>query len=120
MLPRYNGFSDSAGILDSLSDSPESPDSPKSPDSPESPDSPNVRITKYWQNVNTMSKSLKIPTHVLDMYGHVVPIQSVCGDVKLTLGRIKEHHDFNNLTLAYEDGTQVRQTESSSLHPVHN
>ena len=67
-----------------------------------------------------MSKFLKIPTHVLDVYGPVVPIQPVCDNVKLTLGRIKEHDDLNNVTLAYEDGAQVRQTRSSSLHSVHN
>ena len=40
----------------------------------------------------------------------------MCGYVKITLGRFKEDNDFNNITLAHEDGTQVRHTRSSSLH----
>ena len=40
--------------------------------------------------------------------------------LKTTLRRFKEDNDFNNVTLVYEDGTQVRHTKSSSLHPVHN
>ena len=35
-----------------------------------------------------------------------------------TLGELKEYNDFNNVTMAHEDGTQVRQTRSSSHHPV--
>ena len=30
-----------------------------------------------------------------------------------TLQRLKEYNDFNDVTMAYEDGTQVRQTRSS-------
>ena len=36
------------------------------------------------------------------------------------LGRVKEYNDFNNVTLAYEDDSQVRFTKSSFLHPVNN
>ena len=39
----------------------------------------------------------------------------MCGYVKITLRRFKEDNDFNNVTLAHEDGTQVRHTRSSSL-----
>ena len=40
----------------------------------------------------------------------------MCGYVKITLGRFKEDNEFNNITLAHEDGTQVGHTRSSSLH----
>ena len=39
----------------------------------------------------------------------------MCGYVKITLRRFKEDNDFNNVTLAHEDGTQVRHTKSFSL-----
>ena len=39
----------------------------------------------------------------------------MCGYVKITLRRFKEDNDFNNVTLAHEDGTQVRHTRSSWL-----
>ena len=35
--------------------------------------------------------------------------------MKITLRRLKEDSDFNDVTLAIEDGTQVRHTRSSSL-----
>ena len=44
-----------------------------------------------------------------------VPVQC---SVKSTLRRLKEYNDFNDVTMAHEDGTQVRQTRSSSHHPV--
>ena len=34
--------------------------------------------------------------------------------VKSTLRRLKEYNDFNDVTMAHEDGTQVRQARSSS------
>ena len=37
----------------------------------------------------------------------------------IALERLK-YNDFNNVILAYEDVTQVRQTRSSSPHPVYN
>ena len=40
--------------------------------------------------------------------------------MKTTLRRFKEDNDFDNVILVYEDGTQVRHTKASSLHPVHN
>ena len=35
--------------------------------------------------------------------------------MKITLRRLKEDSDFNDVTLVHEDGTQVRHTRSSSL-----
>ena len=46
--------------------------------------------------------------------------QCVRLDVISTLGKLKDNEDFNNDTMAYEDVTQVRQTRSSSHHPVTN
>ena len=34
--------------------------------------------------------------------------------------KVSECDDFNNVTLAYEDDSQVRFTNSSLLHPVNN
>ena len=45
---------------------------------------------------------------------------SVYGVCEGTLRRLKEYNDFNDVTMAHEDGTQVRQTRSSSYHPVNN
>ena len=36
------------------------------------------------------------------------------------IGKASECDDFNNVTLAYEDDSQVRFTKSSLLHPVNN
>ena len=35
-----------------------------------------------------------------------------------TLGGLKVYNDFDDVTMAHEDDTQVRQTRSSSHHPV--
>ena len=36
------------------------------------------------------------------------------------IGKASECDDFNNVTLAYEDDSQVRFTRPSLLHPVNN
>ena len=41
-------------------------------------------------------------------------------DVISTLRKLKDNDDFNNVTMAHEDVTQVRHTRSSSHHPVTN
>ena len=34
------------------------------------------------------------------------------------MGRLQEYNDYNDVTMAYEDGTQVRHTRSSLHQPV--
>ena len=63
----------------------------------------NEQISKYSRHIET-----------------VVQVQSLLSFVKLHWEGLKEDEDFNNATLAHEDGTQVRHTKSSSLHPVQN
>ena len=102
-----------------MSDSPSSPESPDSqelPDSLETSDSPDVRIAKYWQNLNTMSKF----QNILDRYGLWYKFSLCLALWKLHWEGLKEDNDFNNATLAHEDGTQVRHTKWPLLHPVHN
>ena len=35
-----------------------------------------------------------------------------------SLGRLQEYNDYNDVTMAYDDGTQVRHTRSSLHQPV--
>ena len=49
-----------------------------------------------------------------------VPVQCMAMCVKSTLRRLQEYNDFNDVTMAHEYGTQVRQTRSSWHHPVNN
>ena len=64
------------------------------------------RVSKFKQNLN--------------LFRYKQSLFSVCGNMISKLGGLKEYYDFNNVTLADEDVTQVRQTRSSSPHPVYD
>ena len=42
----------------------------------------------------------------------------LCRYVITSLGRLQEYNDYNDVTMAYDDGTQVRHTRSSLHQPV--
>ena len=82
-----------------------------------------IRSTRF-----TRSTRSTISTRFIQITG-ITGIQQVlnncsfwsgCEYVITALGGLKEYNDFNNVTLAHEDGTQVRQTKSSSHYPVQN
>ena len=77
-------------------------DSPHPSDSPNSPDPPNSSKSLESRGIQQVLNN-----------GSSCP---VFGYVNETLKGLKEYND--NVTLVHEVGTQVRQTRSSSYHPV--
>ena len=100
-----------------LSDPPDPPNSPEFPDSSASPDPSNSPDSPY-PPYPTDSSKLPESREFSKFSTIAVPVQ--CMNMITTLGGLKVYNDFNDVTMALEDDTQVRQTRSSSHLPVQN